>query len=95
MLADELYYAMIEVGDCARLNQIPGPLARTLIDTAQKSLALWRRDEQAAFRFARMVLLSRPTNLLVATGKLPEPTGSACWRLVRLLEYMATLEDCG
>ena len=94
MLADELYYAMIEVGDCARRNQMPGPLARTMIDTAQKSLALWRRDEQVAFRFARMVL-SGPTNLRVATGQLPDPTGSACWRLVRLLEYMATLDDGG
>ena len=92
MLVDKLYMAMLEDGYCARRNKIPGPLAHTLIDTAQKSLDLWRRDEKAAFRFAQMVL-SGPTNLRVTTGQLPEPTQSACWRLVRLLEYMASLED--
>ena len=92
MLVDELYYAMLEVGDCARQNKIPGPLARTLIDTAQRCLGLWRRDEKAAFRFARMVMAGS-TDLYVATGQLPEPTRSSCWRLVRLLEYLATFDD--
>ena len=71
MLADELYMAMLGVGHCARRNRVPGPLARTMIDTAQKSLDLWRRDERAAFRFARMVL-SGPTDLRVTTRQLPE-----------------------
>ena len=52
MLVDELYMAMLEVGLSARRHKIP---ALDLIDTAQKSLDLWRRDEKAAFRFARMV----------------------------------------
>ncbi len=94
MLADQLYMAMLEIGYCARRNKIPGPLARTLIDTAQKSLDLWRQDEKAAFRFARMVL-SGPTDLRVTTGQLPEPTRSSCWRLIGLLEYMASPEDGG
>ena len=89
MLVDELYCAMLEVGYSARRNKIPGPLARTMIDTAHKSLEAWRRDENAAFRFAAMTL-SGPTNLRIATGQLPEPTRAACWRLIRLLEYVAS-----
>ena len=88
----ELYSAMLEVGHCVRRHKIPGPLAHTMVDTAQKSLELWRRDERAAMRFAAM-LLSGPTNLRVTTGQLPEPVASACWRLIRLLEYMASLDD--
>ena len=91
MIADEVYMAMLEVGLSAKRTKIPGPL-RTLSDTAQKSLALWRRDEQAAFRFARMVL-SGLTNLRVTTGQLPEPTRTSCWRLLGLLEYMAAFDD--
>lgn len=91
-LVDELYCAMHEVGYCARRNRIPGPLARTMIDIAQKSLDLWRRDEGAAMRFAAMVL-SGPTNLRKTTGQLPEPARSACWRLIGLLEYVASLGD--
>ena len=93
-IVDELYSAMVEVGYCARRNKLPGSLAHTMIDIAHESLDLWRRDERAALRFAAMVL-SGPTDLLVTTGQLPEPTQSACWRLVRLLEYMASLEDGG
>ena len=90
---DELYCAMVEVGACARRNKIPGPL-RTLIDTAQKLLDLWRRHERAAIRFASMVL-ARPTNLRATTGQLPEPTRTACWRLISLLECIASLDDGG
>ena len=89
---EELYPAMLEVGHCAHRHKIPGPLAHTMVDTAQKSLELWQRDERAAMRFAAM-LLSGPTNLRVTTGQLPEPVASACWRLIRLLEYMASLYD--
>ena len=84
MLVDELYSAMLEVEHCARRNQIPGPL----IGIAQKSLDLLRTDMGAAGRFASMVLAG-PTNLRVTTGQLPEPTRTACWRLIRLLEYVA------
>ena len=62
-----------------------------MIDIAQKSLELWRRDERAAMCFATGVL-SGPTNLRETTGQLPEPVASACWRLLGLLEYMATLD---
>ena len=92
MLVDGLYCAMLEVGYSARRNKIPGPLARIMIDTAHESLEAWLRDENAAFRFARL-LLSGPTNLHTTTGQLPEPTRTACLRLVRLLEYMASLHD--
>ena len=56
---EELYSAMLEVGHCARRHKIPGPLAHTMVDTAQKSLELWRRDERAAMRFAAMLLSGR------------------------------------
>ena len=90
MLVDELYCAMLEVGYSARRNKIPGPLARTMIDIAHKSLEAWRRDENAAFRFARLVLKG-PMNLRVTAGQLPEPIRTTCWRLIGLLEYMASL----
>ena len=91
-LPEELYFAMLEVGYCARRHKIPGPLACTLIDTAQKSLDLWRQDEKAAMRFAAMVLVG-PTSLKVSVGQLPEPVAAACWRLIQLLEYLSTLHD--
>ena len=87
-LATELYFAMLEVGRCARRHKIPGPLTHAMIDIAQKSLDLWRRDERAAMHFAAMVLAG-PTNLRVTTGQLPEPVASACWRLISLLEYLS------
>ena len=92
-LPEELYLAMLEVGHCAKRNRISGPLARTMIDTAQKSLCLWRQDEKAAIRFAAMVLAG-PTNLRAMTGQLPETVALACWRLIGLLEYLASLSPC-
>ena len=91
-LPEELYSAMLEVGHCARRHKIPGPLARTMINTAQNSLELWRDDEKTLVRFARKVLAG-PTNLRETTGQLPELVAEACWRLIRLLEYMASLND--
>jgi hypothetical protein len=91
-LPEELYFAMLEVGHCARRHKIPGPLAHTMIDVAQKSLELWRQDERAAMRFAAMVLAG-PTNLRETTGQLPELVAEACWRLIGLLEYLASLDD--
>ena len=38
MLANEHYLTMLEIGHAARRHKIPGPLARTMIDIAQKSL---------------------------------------------------------
>ena len=89
MLADELYLAMIEVGHAARRHKIPGPLAHTMIDIAQKSLELWRQDERAAIRFAAGGA-GWPDQPPGDTGQLPEPVASACWRLIRLLEYLSS-----
>ena len=89
---EELYMAMLEVGHCAHRHKTPGPLAHIMIDIAHKSLELWRQDERAAMRFAAIVLAG-PTNLRETTGKLPEPVASACWRLIGLMEYLATLND--
>ena len=86
-LPEELYSAMLEVGHCARRHKIPG-LAHTMVDTAQRSLELWRDDERIMVRFARKVLAGS-TNLRATTGQLPEPVASACWRLLRLVEYLA------
>ena len=88
-LPEELYSAMLEVGHCARRHKIPG-LAHTMVDTAQKSLELWRNDERIMVRFAHKVLAGL-TNLRATTGQLPEPVASACWRLLGLVEYLATL----
>ena len=85
MLADELYLTMLEVGHAARRR----PLAHTMIDIAQKSLELWRQEELAAIRFAAGVMAG-PTNFRATAGQLPEPVASACWRLVRLLEYLSS-----
>ena len=81
MLADELYLTI--------RHKIPGPLAHTMIDIVQKSLELWQQDERAAIRFAAG-MLAGPTNLRATTGQLPEPVPFACWRLVRLLEYLSS-----
>ena len=87
-LPEELYFAMLEVGCCARRHKIPGPLPRTMVDVARRSLELWRRDEKAAMRFAALALAG-PTNLRVTTGQLPEDCALACWRMHELLEYLA------
>ena len=42
--------------------------------------------------FTAMVLAG-PTNLRGTTGQLIEPVASACWRLLELVEYLATLND--
>ena len=91
-LPEDLYFAMLEVGHCARRHKIPGPLAHAMINTAQKFLEIWQRDESTAMRFAAMVLAG-PTDLRETTGQLPEPLVTACWRLLGLLEYMASLDD--
>ena len=88
-LPEELYSPLLEVGYCARRHKIPGPLAHTMIDIAQKLLQLWLQDEKTAMHFAAG-MLAGPTNLRATTGQLPEPVASACWRLVRLLEYLSS-----
>ena len=84
----ELYFALREIATSARRDRLPGPLARSLIDTAYKLLDLCQRDERCAARFAAMVL-SGPTNLRHSTGQLPKKTAEACWRLISLLEYLS------
>lgn len=94
-LPEELYMAMLEVGCYARRLKVPGPLARTMIDTAQTSLELWREEHaghENMQRFATAVL-SGPVNLRYTTGQLPEPLAGACWRLMSLLEYLAANEE--
>ena len=92
-LPEELYSAMLEVGHCARRHKIPGPLAHTMIDIAQKSLQFWRQDEKTAMRFAAG-MLAGPTNLRATTGQLPEPVASACWRLVHQADLLFLPHDC-
>ena len=84
-LPDELHFAMLGVGWQAKRHKIPGPLARTMIDVAQKSLDLWWRDEQAAFRFARLVM-SRPSMIRKLPWRLRNPVGdrSICWNISRI-----------
>jgi hypothetical protein len=87
-LPEELYFAMLELGYCARRSKIPGPLAPTMIDSAQKCLDLWREDKGLMQSFA-VRILSGPTNLRETTGQLPEDCARACWRIITLLEYAA------
>ena len=87
----EVYFALREIATSARRDRLPGPLARSLIDTAYKLLDLCQHDERCAARFAAMVL-SGPTNLRHSTGQLPEKTAKACWRLISLLEYLASFD---
>ena len=87
-LSEDLYFAMVEVGICARRHKVSGPLADVMMFVAQNSIDLWWRDEKAAMRFATKVL-SGLTNLRATTGLLPEPVRTACWRLIGLLEYLA------
>ena len=88
MLYEELYFTILDVETQARREKVPGPLARSLIDTAHKMIDVWQRDERAASRFAAMVLLG-PTSLRETAGRLPPDTAHACWRLIALLEYLS------
>ena len=96
MLEVELHAALLDVASAARREKVPGPLARTMHDVGNKMLDLCQRDERAAGRFATLVagqfatlVLSGQTNLRETTGQLPENTARACWRLIRLLEYLS------
>ena len=85
-LPEELCCAMLKVGHCARNHKIPGPLAHTMIDIAQKSLELWRRDEKTAMRFAAG-MLAGPTisgRQLDSFLNLSRPHvggSSGCWNI--------------
>ena len=83
---------MLDVGQCTRHYKIPGSLVHTMIGVAQMSLKLWWQDERVAMRLVSLVLAG-PTNLRVTTGQLSEPAVMACWRLIGLLEYLATLDN--
>ena len=83
-----LHAALLDVASAARREKVPGDLARTMVGTAHTMLDLFQRDERAAGRFATGVL-SGQTNLRETTGQLPENTARACWRLIRLLEYLS------
>ena len=85
MIVNALYHSAVVSGlamgysHCACRHKIPGPLAQTMIDIAQKSLELWRQDEKTAMRFATGILAG-PTNLRATTGQLPHVGGSlGCW----------------
>jgi len=86
-LPEELYGEMLEVGHTASRHNIPDPLPE-LVGVAGRLLEVWRSDERTMVLFASMALAG-PTNLRVTTGLLPEPVAEACWRLIRLLEYIA------
>ena len=86
-LAEELYFALIDVGYTARRSKIPGPLSQSMIRTARDWLEVWREDERAVISFASM-LSSGVQHMVRMNNQLPEPFVDACWRLIRLLEYL-------
>ena len=90
MLAEELYFALLDVSAAARRDKIPGP-ARALQGVAHRTLELFWRDERAAGRFAALVLKGDAASLRRATGSLPDQSRRACWRLIGLLEYLAEI----
>ena len=87
-LVDELYCAMVEVSNCAKRDK----LTLNLIDIAHRAVNLGRQDEKLLFRFASIVI-SLSTNFRAATSQLPEETANACWRLMDLIEYIASFDD--
>ena len=98
--AEELYFALIDVGYTARRCKIPGPLSQTMIDTARDFLETWREDERTLISFASMLLsdpsgVLTPQRLCAVSDQLPEPFVDACWRLLRLLEYLRIDPDDG
>ena len=98
--AEELYFAMVDVGYTAIRCKIPGPLSQTMIDTARDWLETWREDERTLISFASMLLsdpsgILTPQHLCAVRGQLPEPFVDACWRLLRLLEYLRIDPDDG
>ena len=98
--AEELYFAMVDVGYTAMRCKIPGPLSQTMIDTARDWLETWREDERTLISFASMLLsdpsgVLSPQRLCAVRDKLPEPFVDACWRLLRLLEYLRIDPDAG
>ena len=85
-MAEELYYAWLDVGYTAKRCKMPGPLSQTMIVTARD----WqRRREQASVSFA-VSMLPYIRDMVRAQAQLPEPFVDACWRLIRLLEYLST-----
>ena len=93
-LAEELYFALIDVGYTARRCKIPGPLSQTMIRTARDWLEVWREDERTVISFASM-LSSGVQHMVRMNNQLPEPFVDACLRLIRLLEYLRIDPDAG
>ena len=85
--AEELYFALIDVGYTARRCKIPDPLSQTMIDTARDWLEVWREDERTVISCASM-MSSGVQHMIRMSNQLPEPLVDACWRLIRLLEYL-------
>ena len=83
-MAEQLYYAWLDVGYTARRCKMPGPLSQTMIATARGWLRI-REDEQTVVRFA-LSMSPYIRAMLRASDQLPEPFVDACWRLNRLLE---------
>ena len=85
---EEIYFAMLDLGHCARRDKVPGPLIH-IDDTARDILDLCRRHYGAVHLLASMMLSSGPTDLREINGDLlPESTSMAYWRLISLLKYI-------
>ena len=85
---EEIYFAMLDLGHCARRDKVPGPLIH-IDDTARDILDLCRRHDGAVHLLASMMLSSGPTDLREVNGDLlPGSTSMAYWRLIGLLEYI-------
>ncbi len=100
--AEELYFALIDVGYTARRCKITGgaSMLEGMIVTARDWLETSREDERTLISFASMLLsdpsgVLTPQSLCAVRDQLPEPFVDACWRLLRLLEYLRIDPDAG
>jgi len=83
-LVKAFWTAMWEVQHAARHDNVPGSL-RDFSKMAKHNFQIWFTHHDVLKAFASGVL-SRPTDLRIATAELPEYTALACWRLLDLLE---------
>ena len=55
MLADEVNFALQEVGNWAKRETVSGPLAFIMLETTRNNLELWRKDHRLLSTFAEIL----------------------------------------
>lgn len=88
---EQLFCAILGVG-CHAKRHKTAALWLVLWSMSHKCLLISgsRMNGQPCGSLA-IVLSARSTNMRVAIAELAEPVAEACWRLIGLLEYLASL----